>query len=703
MIFKKYCVYRSEKPLLKIKWQTILFFLFLSGWFAQPAIAQQQDTTRTQVERDIERAIQEIDPEESDLDLEELVEFLENLANNPLNVNRASVDDLLQIPGLNFRIAQNIVQYRSSQAPFDTIDDLTNVSGLGQVTLERIRPYITVGSARELTRDLYLNPNYWTQNSRFEMFSRYQQVLEEQAGYQRPDSLGGFVGSPVKYYQRFRYTSNHLSINLTQDKDPGEPLTGPTDFDFNSWHIALQDNGNLRSLIIGDYSVAFGQGLLLWSGGAFGKGSEVIRTVNKNERGIRPFTSAQEAIGFRGIAATYGTRYQLTAFYSNRQRTASVVGDNLVNFPTQSGLHRTQSEIERKNNLGQETFGGRFRLQIPWGYFGVSAFHNHFDTPVARGTQPYQIYNFEGQNLTGYSADYRIIAGRALMFGEFAYTDNGGYGYVSGAEIDLGPNTDMSMAYRYYDPKLQSIFGAGFGEQSGTPRNEEGFYIGLRHRLSSSVRISTYFDTFRFPIARFQTRQPTSGYDWLALVEYAPNRQLNLYALVRYKQRGQDYNAEDELGRTVRLLGDNKRSGARFQVEYQVHPQVRLRSRFDIARARTVNSDPSIGYLLFQDIRFYPTRRLQIDARVTMFDTDDFDSRVYQFENDLLYVLSNTMLFDRGQRMYVVVKYEAAQWLDFWFKIATTVYDNRNAISSGNAQIDGNRRSDIGVQARVRF
>lgn len=671
--------------------------------FSSSLIAQQQDTTRTQVERDIERAIEEIDPEESDLDLEELVEFLESLANNPLNVNRATVDDLLQIPGLNFRIAQNIVQYRTSQAPFQSVDDLTNVSGLGQVTLDRIRPYITVGSGRELGRDLYLNPNYWTQNSRFEMFSRYQQVLEEQAGYQRPDSLGGFVGSPVKYYQRFRYTSNHLSLNLTQDKDPGEPLAGPTDFDFNSWHIALENNGNLRSLIIGDYSVAFGQGLLLWSGGAFGKGSEVIRTVNKNERGVRPFTSAQEAIGFRGVAATYGDRLQFTAFYSNRQRTASEASETEVNFPTQSGFHRTQSEIERRNNLGQETFGGRVRAQIPWGYIGISAFHSRFDRPVVRGSQPSQVFNFEGQEVAGYSADYRLIAGHVLLFGEAAYTDNGGYGIISGSEVDIGPNTDIALAYRYYDPRLQSIFGAGFGEQSGTPSNEEGFYIGLRHVVSSQVRISTYFDKFRFPTARFQTRQPTSGYDWLARVEYIPSRQLNLYALIRYKERGQDYNSTDELGRTIRLLGDNKRSGARFQAEYQVHPRVRLRTRFDIARARAANSDPSIGYLIFQDIRFYPHRRLQVDARVTMFDTDDFASRVYQFENDLLYVLSNAMLFDRGQRMYVVLKYEASQWLDFWLKIATTVYDNRNVISSGNLQIDGNRRSDIGVQARIRF
>ena len=683
--------------------QIVLLSFLITFLFFESAAAQQQDSTQTRIERDIERALEEFDGEEVDQNLEELLEFLQNLSNSPLNINRAGIDELLQVPGLNFRLAQNIVEYRNREAPFEEVDDLLNVSGIGQATLNQIRPYVTVSRGLDRGKDLYLNSRYWTRNSRVEGFSRYQQVLEEQRGYQRPDSLGGFVGSPVKYYQRFRYTSNHLSLNLTQDKDPGEPLEHPGDFDYTSWHIALQDNGRLRDLIIGDFSVAFGQGLLLWSGGAFGKGSEVIGTPNKNERGVRPFTSAQEMIGFRGIAATYGNQLQLTGFYSNRQRTASEIDEIYIRFPTESGYHRTLNERERRLNIGQETFGGRVRLQVPYGFFGVSGFHNRFERPVQAGTLPWQINNFYGQKLSGYSADFRLLAGPALLFGEAAYTDNGGYGVLGGAELKLGDRTDAVAVYRYYEPSFQSIFGSGFGEQSGNPGNEEGFYLGLRHDLSSQIRISSYIDQFRFPAARFQQRQPSSGYDWLSLIEYSPNRDLQFYALFRYKFREEEYADFDEMGRELRVLGETHRTGARFQAEYQVNPSIRLRTRFDMVRARSTPEDASLGYLVFQDIRFYPFQNFRIDARITLFDTDNFDSRVFQFENDLLYVLSNAMLFDRGQRMYMVINYRAASWLDFWLKAATTVYDNRDVISSGNLEIDGNRRSDIGIQARVRF
>ena len=679
----------------------LVALLFLAAH--QNLSAQNRDTTQTKVERDIERAIEEIDPEESDLDPEVLAEFLQDLASNPLNINRASADDLLQIPGVNFRTAQNIVQYRTETAPFETPEDLVSVSGIGSATLSRMRPYITVGTRLEQSQDLYLNPKYWSQNGRIEVFSRYRRVLNEQEGYKRPFSEGGYAGNPVQYYQRVRYSSNHLSAVLTQDKDPGEPLTEPSDFDYTGWHFALKDNGKLKDLIVGDYSIAFGQGLLLWTGGSFGKGSEVIRSISKNERGARPYTSAQETNAFRGVAATYGDQFQVTGFYSSRKRTATQAGDDEYRFPQTTGYHRTQNEIGRKHNLTQQTAGGRVRYQISNGYIGASGYYNRFDKTIVPGTLTSQVFDFTGREQTAFSADYRLLFGPALLFGEAVYTDNGGYGVLSGSEFNLGNSTDLVLAYRYYDKTLQAIFGAGFGEQSGTPGNEEGFYIGLRHSITKSLQVSTYMDQFRFPAARFRVSRPSSGFDWLGLIEFKPTQDLNLYGQFRYKKREQDYTTMDEMNREIRLLGEHIRTSARFQLEYQVHPLVRLRTRFDSAITDIPGGGTSRGYLIYQDIRVFPHPDITIDARATLFDTDDFESRVYQFENDLLYVLSNTMLFDQGQRMYLVINYEAAEWLEFWFKVSSTMYENRNTISSGLAEIKGNRRSDIGVQARVRF
>jgi competence ComEA-like helix-hairpin-helix protein len=679
-------------------------FRFIPVWFllltatGSPAFAQQADTTRQTVEYELERILDELDSEEDYGDPETLMEFLEDLIARPVNINRAGSEELTRIPGIDLRMAREIIRYRDEQAPFRSENDLIRVPGIGQVTLERIRPFITVE-----TRDLYANPRYWTENSRFETFSRYRQVVQQREGYQKPDSLGGYLGSPVNYYQRFRYSSRHLSLNLTQNKQPGEPLRGVDDFGFSSAHIALQNAGRLQALVIGDYSVGFGQGLLLWSGGSFGKGSDVIGNPVRNDRGIRPSSSARSSAAFRGIAASYGNRFQLSGFYSDRQRTASEPDEVYVRFPVETVYRRTVAERERADNLQEQTIGGRLRVELPNGHAGVSAFTTTFSRPVIQGEQPHQIYRFDGKTADGYSADLQWARGPVHLFGEAAYTGNRAFGWLGGTQLRPSPDTRVIISVRNYQPELRALFGAGFGEQSGGPSNEKGIYTALEHRIIPGLTLRGYLDLFRFPAARYQNHQPTSGTDRLARADVRPSSELSFFVQIRQKSREQEFLTNDAMGRELRQIGTEKRTNIRIHGEFQVHRDVRLRTRYDRVISGEADGSHSGGFLIFQDIRTFPVSGLRIDARLTFFDTDGYSSRVFQFENDLLYVMTNTMLFDRGQRAYILINYSPSDWLDLWMKVATTIYDNRTAISSGNQQIRGNRQDDIGIQARIRF
>lgn len=656
-----------------------------------------------QIETEIEQTIDDMGGKESLTDVEDVVEALRQLVSNPVNINRASMDDLLQLPSINIRLAQAIIDYREDVKPFENIDELTEVRGIGQVTYGRVRAYVTVGEPAELRRILYSNPKFWTAGGRFEVYSRIQRVVQKQEAYQRTDDSGGYVGNPVKFYQRLRYRSDHLSINMTQEKDPGEKLSTPLGFDYNSWHFSLRNLNKWKTLVAGDYSLRMGQGLILWNGSSFGKGREVINTVHKNEQGIRPYTSAQETDFFSGAAATYGNRIQVTGFYSLRKLTASVVREDTIRFPVNNGYHRTLNELDRRFNTEQKTIGGRVRAELPGGFIGLTGYRNQFDRPVQKGTQPYQQYRFHGKVTTAFSADYRIVAGPFLLFGEAGRSQNGGYGLISGAEIEVSEKTTGVLSYRDYGKRFQSIFGTAFGEQTIHPQNESGLYAGLKHKFSSSFEISGYYDRFRFPAPRFLTRQPSKGHEWLALLDYQPNRQTNIYLQIRMKTRGEEYSTVDEFGDVERIPDESKKLNLRLHFSHQIHPKLRIRSRMEIVRARPVMNDRETGLLIYQDFRFTPAETLTIDARFTIFETEGFQSRVYQFENDLLYVLSNSMLFDRGQRFYLLINWQTTDWLRFWLKTSISIYSNRSTVGSGLTQIDGNRRSDVGFQARVLF
>lgn len=668
----------------------------------RPVWSQTTESSRDRIEEIIERIVADLDPEDSEQRILEIVEHLEELAANPVNINRAGIDELSGIPGLNLQLAQSIIQYRNSIKPFEHTGELLEVDGIGHVTLENLLPFVTTGRSFQLGRDLFLNPNYWTYNSSFESLARYQRVMNSQEGYSRPDSIGGYLGSPVKYNHRFRYRSDRLSVTLTQDKDPGEPMTGPTGLDFTSWHVAIRDAGRLKNLIIGDFRVSYGQGLTLWNGGAFGKSSQVIGSAIKNDPGIRPYTSYQETNGFRGVAATYGEQLQFSGFYSKRKRTASVASDGRVRFPTSSALHRTLSETDRRQNLQQETFGGRIRYQFAYGIIGASGYQQIYDRKIVKGTQPYQLIGFEGDRLSVAGADYRLTAGPAMLFGEVAWSSNDSFGFISGSELNLPSGTDLAVAYRNYAKDFQSTSGSGFGEQSSS-QNETGFFTGIRQRLDDALQLNAYIDFFRTHAPRFRNSRPTSGHDWLFRLDFEPTDNLSLYGQLRSKTWDQQMDGSDLFGRETIVMGSESRSNARMHLEYQVIESLRLRTRFDVVRWNTTSSPSSLGYLVYQDFRVTPSSSLTIDARITLFETDDFNSRVFQFENDLLYVMSNAMLFDQGQRTYVVIRYQPMEYLVLRMKASTTLYENKSFIGSGLNMIEGNRRSDVGFQIQLKI
>lgn len=678
-----------------------LFILVLLALAGNSAWAQQPDTTRTEVRDDLERALENFDPADTEYNTEQLTQFLQDLAANPININSANIDELMLVPGINLKLARAILDYRRNVKPFESVDELEEVAGLGRVTLERVRPYVTIGTGSELGL-LYTNPRYWTSDDEFDYFSRYQQSLQREEGYRRPDSTG-FVGSPIKYYQRLSYRSNHISANITQEKDAGEPLDGPTGFDYNSWHIALTDNGKLQQFVVGDYNLAFGQGLVLWNGGAFGKGRNVIGTIAKNERGINPYTSSREANYFRGVAATYGGQLQVTGFYSAQSRSASVINEDTTRFPSDDGMHRTLSEISKKDNLNQEMYGGRIRAELPFGLIGASGYYTSFDHYIQPGSAIYSKYDFGGTNTSALGVDYKFLLGPSLVFGEVARTQNGGYGMIAGVESPINNNTELVLTYRNYQKNFQSVYGSGFGEQSGEPQNEEGVYVGIQHELSSSVLLSAYFDQFRFPAPRFGTHQPTQGYDWLGLVEVNLNQDLQFYLQGRSEVEDDEYEIADQYGRTQRKLGSAYRTSLRAQLEYQVNSDIRLRTRGELVRSRQAGESGEKGYLIYQDLRYQPNSKWTFDTRVTMFETDSYGSRVYQFENDLLYVFSNTVLYDQGQRLYLLANYEPFEFLEIWAKMGLTVFENRQVIGSGLREIRGNKRSEVSVQVRFVF
>ncbi len=62
-----------------------------------------------------------------------------------VNINTATLEELDTLPGIGSELAERIIEFREANGPFKSIEDITLVSGIGQVTFEKMKDRISVG------------------------------------------------------------------------------------------------------------------------------------------------------------------------------------------------------------------------------------------------------------------------------------------------------------------------------------------------------------------------------------------------------------------------------------------------------------------------------------------------------------------------------------------------------------------------------
>jgi hypothetical protein len=670
-----------------------------------PQISHSQipDSTLEEVQQRVQEDYVEFNLAGNNSDPEGYIQMLQDLAMNPVDLNTADMNGLLKIPAINDRIARSIITYRDHIKPFESVKEVQNVKGIGKITYQKIKPFITIGSSRNFRKIMVRDPHYWTYKGHLVYINRLRTILQKPLGYRNISQRTHYAGNRMKYYQKIAWQSPHLSLHITQQKDAGEKMDGKLGFDYTSFSLALRNNKRLHEIVIGDYSLSFGQGLLLWNGFGFGKGSSVVDGPVRYGRGLHSYGSSDENHFLRGIALTYGKKLQTTFFQSRRNLSASLIAGDTVRDPSMTGLYRTPTELKRRYNTGTNLVGTHITYNTQLGAVGLTGYIMSFNRYIDAGSSIYQHYDFHGMRLSGLSIDYRYLIHNFSFFGELARSGNSALALLSGMKFPVSQQTDLVFLYRNYSKSFWSFYGSAFGEQSGPPQNEEGFYVGIRHNFTQRLSAGMYFDQYHFPFARYRVSEPSVGYDWLGFIKYNRQDNLTLSLLGKYEQKQQDVKSVDGFGRDIVHLGWHKRGSLRLQLGYSAGKIIRLQTRVEGVRSRVSGSKADFGFLISQDVRWQISPQLRLQGRIMTFDTDSYDARIYEYENDLLYVMSTPSFSGKGERRYIVMKYSPFHYLTIYARYDVTVFENKQTIGSGLDQIPGNKRSHVGVEMRLRF
>lgn len=634
-------------------------------------------------------------------DFSEIAENLDFLKTHKINLNSADAKDLKQLPILDIFQINNFLKYRKRNGEFFSVLELTSIQGFNKEIVRSILPFIEVKPVSE-TRISFKDAFKYTNH---QLISRFQTVLQTPKGYiAQNDSIEKkYRGDKYKLYNRYLFTaSDKVRLGFTLEKDSGEKFGDQNTtlgWDYSSFHLELNNIGFINKIILGDYNLEFGQGLNVWSSFSTNKSSYSTNIV-KLGRGVRAFTGANENLFYRGIATQmeFGN-FKISPFYSKNKIDASInLVENEEEFNTyETGLHRTDTEIDRKNTLTKTDFGADINYTQDNFNIGVTAINTTYDNNLSKGSNEYQIFNFDQKSTSSASAYYIWNLNTIILSGEHSMNKDGAWATLHNISVNPTPEFEFVISYRNYQKDYFSAFNAPFSEYSSP--GEVGYYFGARSELHKYLTISAYIDIFEKTWLQYQKDAPSKGFETLIQFDTPINRSSSAYFRIKYEKKNRNFNTESNF---LNQLKEENKINFRIHFSKIVNRNLRLSSRAEVVKYTHETSET--GWLIFQDVKWnFDNTPLSIYGRVAFFDINSWNSRIYAYENDISYIFSVPAYYNKGSRYYLGASYKLNKNFSFWCRVSTTSFEKTESIGSGNEEIKGNHKGEIKLQLRIKL
>ena len=610
--------------------------LFLVCAVAQPLLGQSRnaDTLRI-IGTEIEELLENVTTEEAE---SQEADILEHMAESPVDLNIATEADLELIPGVSPMLASSIVARRRS-GKFTSIREVLEIDGVSSEEYEIICRYATVeaeqgglGSPRVRIRTRMQSEN-------------------------PPSDISTPLGPPVKAYTRVLMDTREgtddgmrLESGLVAEKDGGERYS---DF-FAAGYLYLQIPRLDGNVLIGDFFVESGKGLMFWKSVGMAKGGDILGIGKPKEARVEPYRSTNENRFFRGMALQKKTgRFSFTGFVSSRWLNGSKNEEGILTSIDSDGLFRTESELKTRHVIRETVLGGMVFTSVVEGFqIGMKASSTRLSGPIALSRYD----AFVGRGAEIVAVDMLWKRRMLAASGEVAKDRNGSVAASLGVYLEPTKHFEMVLQARDYPRSFNSLHGSAMSE-GGRAEGERGMYVGATLKPSSWLNVSAMYDVYEFS-NRF--RFPAVGQDFLTKVKIRPDRRWELSVYFR-KQNKPALIDSDERGLLHQALGTQAQERYRLSVSYAPSDAVRWQTRIEMSVRSPRMSTTEEGVMVFQEMRWQCYPNLRLSGRIVMFETDTYDTRIYTYEQDVPGGFTNVPLWGSGLRTYILVEISAIQ------------------------------------------
>ena len=578
---------------------------------------------------------EDMDSEEWQLNYDLLCE----LEQHPININKATREDLEQLPFLSAQQVEALMEYKYRYGGMKSLAELMMIREIEPQMRKLLGCFIYAG-----------------EESKSKIRTKHELI----ACYK------------VDYRHWFRYQmeqGDKLKLGLVASQDADEPFFSGKNklgYDYYSPYLQLKKLGRLETLVLGNFRVSMGMGMVMNNSFSLGK-IATLQNLGRNANGLRAHSS--RSLGFlQGAGATInlGRGIKTTAFVSYTPMDATLNSDGSARTIITTGYHRTETELAKKNNLHALKTGGTIKYNGGRVHLALNALYAHLDRRLSPSkTQLYNYFKPEGTDFMNASVDYGYRGRRFTLNGETAIDGNGHIATINTISLTTNSGLNLMALQRFYSYQYSSLDAQSYSD-CGRVQNESGVYIGLSWQLSPKWQLAAYADYAYHPWALYRKTSSSYSLDNLMQCSFTSN---HWKLMARYRLKA--YEKEHRTRITAEYTTENFSARTQFDGGYCAENEER-------------------GVMLSGNLA-YAYHWFRMNAGVGYFNTDSYNSRVYLYESGPLYTYSMQQFYGEGMRYWLMLRANLGKHFMLTAKVGVTnCFDRKD-------------KTDIDLQLRMKI
>ena len=426
--------------------------------------------------------------EDGDLAYEDIEEELLSIAENPMDLNKVTGEDLSRLMFLSDEQIDAILMYQY-QHGFKELYELQLIDCLKDYEIRNLLPFVEVKPTPDpslkgrasLKEKIYFREVFH--------YAKHEMTLRMDAR-----NIEDYEGDPMYGKLRYRFNyRNRVQAGVSVLRRQGDEAIRQEGerWDYGGY-IQLKDIGPMKTVVAGNYQANFGYGLVVGSPFKRGKSAYIQSTATTDE-GLKKFSSVGDSYNyFHGVGATARIKWaDLSAFYSLRK-----------------GKEDAWNHV-----VGMNATARWKKLKV--GVTGVESISDNGNRESVNGK-------------TVMGVNMRYNWGKVDVWSEVAASqgDKWGWGTIMGLRVNPISDLNLLAIYRYYSPEYDNIYANALSSKTRI-YDEHGGYLGMEYNRIKNWQLSVFGDLWK------------DGYETMIQANYISSKDYKMHMRLRAKRKNE--------------------------------------------------------------------------------------------------------------------------------------------------------------------